>query len=75
MKKLLAAVAISALALTSAAPMVQAAERTTGLTKVENQSIHQVATQKKSTKKSTKKVTKTSGKKKTSKPASTPGKA
>jgi hypothetical protein len=56
MRALLAAVAISALALTSAAPMVQAAERTAGIHKVENQSLHQVAQKKKAkSTKSTKK--------------------
>jgi hypothetical protein len=56
MKKLFAAVAIAAFALTSAVPAVQAAERSTGLTKVENATLHQVATKKKtSTKKPAKK--------------------
>jgi hypothetical protein len=47
MRKLFAAVAISALALTSAAPMVQAAERIGGVYKAENPSLHQVAQKKK----------------------------
>ncbi len=47
MKKLLAAVAISALALTSAAPTVQAAERAAGVYKAENSGVHQIAQKKK----------------------------
>ena len=75
MKKLLAAVAVSAFALTSAVPMAQAAPRTTtGLHQAEMQNVHQVATQKKSTKKSTKKVHKTNTKKKPAK-SSAPRKA
>ena len=62
MKKLLAAVALSAFALTSVAPMAQAAPRTTGLHQAEMQNVHKVAS-KKSTKKPTKKVTKASKKK------------
>ena len=58
MRTLLAAVAISALALTSAAPTVQAAERTAGIHKAESQNVHQVATKKKAkTTKSSKKKT------------------
>ncbi|MEJ0070791.1 MAG: hypothetical protein WDO24_20970 [Pseudomonadota bacterium] len=61
MKKLFAAVAISALALTSVVPMVQAAESTTQIHKVANPQVHKVATKKKAKSKSTKKkVTKTS---------------
>ena len=55
MKKLLAAVAISALALTSATPMVQAAERSAGVHKAQSHGVHKVAQKKK---------TKSSGKKK-----------
>ncbi len=55
MKKLFAAVAIAAFALTSAVPVVQAAPLSAG-TKVENASLHQVAAKKKaSTKKPAKK--------------------
>ena len=56
MKKLLAAVAISALALTSVAPVVQAAERTAGLYKAESAGVHQVAAKKKSKKPTAKKA-------------------
>ena len=70
MKKLLAAVAVSALALTSVAPVVQAAERTTGLYKAEMQNVHKVATPKK------KPAKKVASKKKAAKPAgATPSKA
>ncbi len=54
MKKLLAAVAISALALTSIAPVVQAAERSAGIHKAQNHGVHKVA-QKKKAKSSAKK--------------------
>jgi hypothetical protein len=56
MRKLLAAVAISALALTSAVPMAQAAQSAVGVHKVEKQNVHKVATKKKAkTTKSSKK--------------------
>jgi len=55
MRKLLAAVAVSALALTSAVPMAQAAPSTAGIHQVKHQNVHKVATKKKTTKaKSTK---------------------
>ncbi|MBI3517604.1 MAG: hypothetical protein HY060_26525 [Proteobacteria bacterium] len=63
MKKLLAAVAISALALTSVVPMVQAAERTAGIHKAEKPGVHKVAAKKKA------KSTKPTGKKKVTKKA------
>ena len=46
MKKLLAAVAISAFALASAAPMVQAAQPT-GVHKAQSHNVHKVAQKKK----------------------------
>lgn len=67
MKKLFAAVAISAFALTSAAPMVQAAQPSAGLYKAENANLHDVATKKKQKKSSKKKVSKASGTTKTKK--------
>ncbi len=65
MKKLFAAVAISAFALTSAVPAVQAAERSTGLYQADNANLHQVAAKKKTTTKKSakKKVSGTSTKK------------
>jgi hypothetical protein len=60
MKKLFAAVAISAFALTSAAPMVQAAPMAAGLYKAENANLHDVATKKKAKKGAKKKVSKAS---------------
>ena len=60
MKKLLAAVAISALALTTVVPTVQAAERTTGIHKVAPKNVHKAAAKKKTkTTKSSKKKTPT----------------
>jgi hypothetical protein len=61
MKKLFAAVAIAAFALTSAAPMVQAAPMSAGLYNAENANLHEVAAKKKAKKSSSKKkVTKAS---------------
>jgi hypothetical protein len=60
MKKLFAAVAIAAFALTSAAPMVQAAPMAAGLYNAENANLHEVAAKKKAKKSSKKKVSKAS---------------
>jgi uncharacterized low-complexity protein len=62
MKKLFAAVAISAFALTSIAPVVQAAERSAPTQVTAQKHVHQVAQKKKAktTKSSKKKATKVS---------------
>ena len=67
MKKLLAAVAISAFALTSAAPMVQAAQPT-GVHKAQSHNVHKVAQKKKAKASGKKKKTPT----KTSQAATAP---
>lgn len=64
MKKLLAAVAVSALALTSAVPMAQAAPNTAGVHQAKQNGIHKVATAKKKPVKKPAKTTKSSGAKK-----------
>jgi len=55
MKKLFAVVAVAALALTSAAPVVQAAERATQIHKSGHSNVHKVAQKKKAKAKPTKK--------------------
>jgi hypothetical protein len=61
MKKSFTAVAIAALVLTSAAPMVQAAERTSQIHQAGNPNVHQIAQKKKAKSKSAKrKVSSTS---------------
>ncbi|MBV8168608.1 MAG: hypothetical protein JO021_17565 [Alphaproteobacteria bacterium] len=64
MKKLFAAVAMSAFALTSAVPAVQAAPLAAGLYQTDNANLHQVAAAKKKT------ATKKPAKKKVSKAGS-----
>ena len=60
MRKLLAAIAVAAFALTSAAPLVQAAEMTTTMHKPAKAHVHKVAQKKKAKKSPKKKVSKTS---------------
>ena len=64
MKKLLAAVAVSAFALTSAVPMALAAPSTVGVHQAKHQNVHKVATKKK-------KATKTKSTKSTKKKSPT----
>jgi hypothetical protein len=76
MKKLFAAVAVAALALTSAAPVVHAADRVTQIQKTSNPSVVKAATSKPK-KKTASKAAKPAAKKKVTKaaPAGTPKKA